>query len=71
MKRLIFIIGFLCCIIPFTASWGASWRTTKENKVLSPYFFVQSKNPSIDPFRLLETKAMVDNTRVIVWIDLT
>ena len=71
MKRLIFIIGFLCCIIPFTASWGASWRTTKENKVLSPYFFVQSKNPSLDPFPLLETKATVDIAGVIAEIELT
>ena len=71
MKRLIFIIGFLCCIIPFTASWGASWRTTKENKVLSPYFFVQSKNPSLDPFPLLETRANVAIAGVIAEIELT
>ena len=71
MKRLIFIIGFLCCIIPFTASWGASWRTAKENKVLSPYFFVQSKDPALDPFPLLETRAKVDIAGVIAEIELT
>ena len=71
MKRLIFIIGFLCCIIPFTTAWGASWGAAKEKKILSPYFFVQSKNPSLDPFPLLETRANVDIAGVIAEIELT
>jgi Ca-activated chloride channel homolog len=66
MKKLIFIIGLLICILPFTASLGA-----KEEKVLSPYFFVQSKDPSLDPFPLLETKAKVDIAGVIAEIELT
>src|SRR4030043_1122841 len=66
MKKLIFIIGFLICIFPFTASLGA-----KEEKVLSPYFFVQSKDPSLDPFPLLETKAKVAIAGVIAEIELT
>jgi Ca-activated chloride channel family protein len=71
MKRLIFIVGFLCCIIPFSVSWGASWRGTKDNKVLSPYFFVQSGDPTLDPFPLLETRAKVDIAGVIAEIELT
>ncbi|MCJ7546568.1 MAG: trypsin, partial [Deltaproteobacteria bacterium] len=66
MKKLIFIVGLLICILPFTASLGA-----KEEKVLSPYFFVQSGDPSIDPFPLLETKAKVDIAGVIAQIELT
>jgi Ca-activated chloride channel family protein len=66
MKKLSFIIGFLICILPFTASWGA-----KEEKVLSPYFFVQSEDPSLDPFPLLETKAKVAIAGVIAEIELT
>ena len=66
MKKLIFIIGLLICILPFTASLGA-----KEEKVLSPYFFVQSEDPSLDPFPLLETKARVDIAGVIAEIELT
>ena len=60
MKKLIFIIGLIIVMLPFTASWGA-----KEEKVLSPYFFVQSEDPSLDPFPLLETKAKVDLTAMI------
>jgi Ca-activated chloride channel family protein len=66
MKKIALIIGFLICIIPFTASWGA-----KEEKVLSPYFFVQSEDPSLDPFPLLETKAKVAIAGVIAEIELT
>jgi Ca-activated chloride channel family protein len=66
MKKLIFIIVFLLCILPFTASLGA-----KEEKVLSPYFFVQSEDPALDPFPLLETKAKVDIAGVIAEIELT
>jgi len=66
MKKLIFIVGLIICLVPFTASWGA-----KEEKVLSPYFFVQSDNPALDPFPLLETKAKVDIAGVIAEIELT
>jgi Ca-activated chloride channel family protein len=66
MKRLIFIIALIIVMLPFTASWGA-----KAQKVLSPYFFVQSKNPGLDPFPLLETKAKVDIAGVIAEIELT
>ena len=66
MKKFIFIIGLLSFILPFTASYGAA-----KEKVLSPYFFVQSEDPSIDPFPLLETKAKVDIAGVIAAIELT
>jgi Ca-activated chloride channel family protein len=66
MKKLIFIVGLIICLIPFTASWGA-----KEEKVLSPYFFVQSGDPSLDPLPLLETKAKVAIAGVIAEIELT
>src|SRR4030042_2849187 len=66
MKKLIFIVVLLIVMLPFTASWGA-----KEEKVLSPYFFVQSKDPSLDPFPLLETKVKVDIAGVIAEIELT
>jgi Ca-activated chloride channel family protein len=66
MKKFIFIIGFLSCILPFTTAYGA-----EQEKVLSPYFFVQSEDPSVDPFPLLETKAKVDIAGVIAAIELT
>lgn len=66
MKKLACIIGFLLCILPFTASYSA-----EKEKVLSPYFFVQSGDPSVDPFPLLETKAKVDIAGVIAAIELT
>jgi Ca-activated chloride channel family protein len=66
MKKLIFIIGLLICTLPFTASYGS-----EEEKVLSPYFFVQSEDPSLEPFPLLETKAKVDIAGVIAAIELT
>jgi Ca-activated chloride channel homolog len=66
MKKLIFIVGLIIAMLPFTASLGA-----KEEKVLSPYFFVQSKDPSLDPFPLLETKAKVAIAGVIAEIELT
>lgn len=66
MKKLACIIGLLICILPFTASYGA-----EAGKVLSPYFFVQSEDPSVDPFPLLETKAKVAIAGVIAAIELT
>lgn len=66
MKKLIFIVSLIIAMLPFTASWGA-----KEEKVLSPYFFVQSKDPALDPFPLLETKAKVAIAGVIAEIELT
>jgi Ca-activated chloride channel family protein len=66
MKKLIFVVGLLICLIPFIASYGA-----EDEKILSPYFFVQSEDPSLDPFPLLETKAKVDIAGVIAEIELT
>jgi Ca-activated chloride channel family protein len=66
MKKLAYIIGLLILILSCTASYGA-----EQEKVLSPYFFVQSEDPSIDPFPLLETKAKVDIAGVIAAIELT
>jgi Ca-activated chloride channel family protein len=66
MKKLIFIVGLIIVMLPFTASLGA-----KEDKVLPPYFFVQSEDPSLDPFPLLETRVKVDIAGVIAEIELT
>ena len=66
MKKIACIIGFLLCILPFTNSYG-----TEKEEILSPYFFVQSEDPSIDPFPLLETKAKVGIAGVIAAIELT
>jgi Ca-activated chloride channel family protein len=66
MKKIACIIGFLIFILPFTPSYGA-----EQEKVLSPYFFVQSGDPTVDPFPLLETKAKVDIAGVIAAIELT
>jgi Ca-activated chloride channel family protein len=66
MKRLICIIGLIICILPVTFSYGA-----EKEEALSPYFFVQSEDPSLDPFPLLETKAKVDIAGVIAAIELT
>jgi Ca-activated chloride channel family protein len=66
MKKFISIIGLLSLILPFTASYGA-----EKDDALSPYFFVQSEDPSVDPFPLLETKATVDIAGVIAAIELT
>ena len=45
MKKIACIIGFLICILPWTTSYGA-----EKAKALSPYFFVQSEDPTVDPF---------------------
>jgi len=66
MKKIACIIVFLILILPFTASYGA-----EEQKAISPYFFVQSEDPSLDPFPLIETKARVDIAGVIAAIELT
>jgi Ca-activated chloride channel family protein len=66
MKKMACIIGFLIFILPFTALYGA-----EKEEALSPYFFVQSEDPSIDPFPLLETEAKVDIAGVIAAIELT
>jgi Ca-activated chloride channel family protein len=66
MKKLACIIGLIICILPFTASYAA-----EQEKVLSPYFFVQSEDPAVDPFPLLETKAKVAIAGVIAEIELT
>jgi Ca-activated chloride channel family protein len=42
-----------------------------REKVLSPYFFVQSDDPWVDPFPLLETKARVNIAGVIAETELT
>jgi Ca-activated chloride channel family protein len=66
MKNFIFIISLLSFILSFTPSYGA-----EEGKALSPYFFVQSEDPTVDLFPLLETKAQVDIAGVIAAIELT
>ena len=66
MKTLLFIFGLLISILLVPSSYGV-----EKEKILSPYFFVQSDDPSIDPFPLLGTKAEVDIAGVIAEIELT
>jgi len=66
MKKLLFIFSLLIFVIPFTSSHGK-----EKGKILSPYFFVQSDDASIDSFPLLETKAEVNIAGVIAEIELT
>ena len=66
MKKLLFIFGLLITILSFTSSYGGD-----KEKILSPYFFVQSDDASLDPFPLLETKAEVNIAGVIADIELT
>lgn len=66
MKRIAFILGLLFILIPFTASSEA-----EKGKTLSPYFFVQSEDSSVDPFPLLETRAKVEIVGVIAEVELT
>jgi Ca-activated chloride channel family protein len=66
MKRLLFIFGLLTCIFPLSSSSGE-----EEGRILSPYFFVQSDEASLDPFPLLETKVEVNIAGVIAEIELS
>jgi len=65
MKTLLFIFGLLISILLVPSSYGV-----EKEKILSPYFFVQSDDPSIDPFPLLGTKAEVNIVGVIAEIEL-
>ena len=66
MKKLLFIFGLLIFILPLTFAYGEG-----KEKILSPYFFVQSDDASLDPFPLLKTKAKVNIAGVIAEIELT
>jgi len=66
MKKLLFIFGLLISVLPSISSHGE-----EREKILSPYFFVQSDDASLDPFPLLETKAEVNIAGVIADIELT
>jgi Ca-activated chloride channel family protein len=66
MKKVLFILSLLIFILSPISSYGEE----REN-ILSPYFFVQSDDASLDPFPLLETKAEVDIAGVIAEIQLT
>ncbi|MFB0505303.1 MAG: VIT domain-containing protein [Thermodesulfobacteriota bacterium] len=66
MKKLLFILSLLISILPPISSHGE-----EREKTLSPYFFVQSEDASLDPFPLLETKAEVNIAGVIAEVELT
>jgi Ca-activated chloride channel family protein len=66
MKKLLCIFGVLSFILPLTSAYGE-----KNERILSPYFFIQSTDASLDPFPLLETKAGVNIAGVIAEIELT
>ncbi len=65
MKKLVIIFGLLISILSSISSHGKEGET-----ILSPYFFVQSDDASLDPFPLLETKAEVSIAGVIAEIEL-
>jgi Ca-activated chloride channel family protein len=65
MKKFMSILSLLFSVFLVTVSHG------EEEKILSPYFFVQSDDASLDPFPLLETKAQVNIAGVIADIQLT
>lgn len=66
MKRLPFICGLLASVLLVAFS-----HAEEKEKILSPYFFVQSEDSSLDSFPLLETKAEVNIAGVIAEIELT
>jgi Ca-activated chloride channel family protein len=66
MKKVLFIVGLLIFLFPFSSSYGGD-----EEEILSPHFFVQSDDASLDPFPLLATKAEVTIAGVIAEIELT
>lgn len=66
MRRLPFIFGLLASVLLVAFS-----HAEEKEKILSPYFFVQSEDSSLDPFPLLETKAEVNIAGVIAEIELT
>jgi Ca-activated chloride channel family protein len=66
MKKSLVIFGLLISILPPLSSYGE-----EKEKILSPYFFVQSDDASLDPFPLLETRAEVNIAGVIAEIELT
>ncbi len=66
MKKLLFIFSLLISILPPIPSYGE-----ETERILSPYFFVESDDASLDPFPLLETKTEVNIAGVIAEIELT
>ncbi len=66
MKRLLLISALMMSLLSLTSAWGE-----ERGGILSPYFFVQSEDPSVDPFPLLETKARVNIAGVIAETELT
>jgi len=66
MKRLLLISTLMMSLLSLTSAWGE-----ERGRILSPYFFVQSDDPSVDPFPLLETKARVNIAGVIAETELT
>ena len=66
MKKLLFVLGLLVFVLPTLPSFGE-----KREEILSPYFFVQSDDPSLDSLPLLGTKADVNIAGVIAEVELT
>jgi Ca-activated chloride channel family protein len=66
MKRLLLISALMMFLLSLTSAWGE-----ERGRILSPYFFIQSDDPSVDPFPLLETKARVNIAGVIAETELT
>ncbi len=66
MKKLLFIFSLLISILPPIPSYGE-----ETERILSPYFFVESDDASLDPFPLLETKTEVNIAGMIAEIELT
>ena len=67
-KKLFLILLFTLLAIPVPITQG---QTEDPNKTLSPYFFVTSEDPSVDPLPLKSTRADVNVAGVIADVVVT
>jgi len=65
-KAILFLI-----LLSFFSLKGFSGVISEEHTKPSPYFFIPNSDPSIDQFPLLETKAKVNISGVIAYVELT
>ena len=65
-KAILFLI-----LLGFFSLKGFSGVISEEHTKPSPYFFIPNSDPSVDQFPLLETKAKVNISGVIAYVELT
>jgi Ca-activated chloride channel family protein len=68
MKKILLILGVLSAAVLLN-TYGQEEKA-KEG-TLSPYFFVQSNDPNLDPLPLLETKVKANIAGIIAQVELT